>query len=139
MAKTSQPTDYDVFISYSHRDRGRVEQLREQLTRSGLSVWWDEHIYSGDRFVAEIFEHIAQCGVVLVCWSRNSRERPWVQMEADHAEKEKKTDCFFYCCGICHTGSNLCRIYMALRIYVYKRFLYWSSYKGITGRRMDCE
>ena len=39
----------DIFISYAHEDRSRIERLAATLEAEGLSVWWDRHI-AGFRY-----------------------------------------------------------------------------------------
>lgn len=34
--------DYDVFLSYSHKDKAVVRELASRLKQDGLRVWLDE-------------------------------------------------------------------------------------------------
>ena len=40
----------DVFVSYSSFDRERVRPIVEELTTSGMNVWWDSRIAPGAGF-----------------------------------------------------------------------------------------
>ena len=41
----------DIFLSYSSKDRGRIESLVQALEGQGWSVFWDrQHILPGEAF-----------------------------------------------------------------------------------------
>ena len=40
----------DVFISYKAEDRRRIQPLVQALHADGYSVWWDQHIGTGDEW-----------------------------------------------------------------------------------------
>jgi TIR domain len=61
------------FISYSHHDAARVEQLQRQLhpvTRAlGVDLWIDERIRAGDQWDRNIKEALARAKLFLFCIS----------------------------------------------------------------------
>lgn len=40
----------DVFISYKAEDRRRIQALVQAVKADGYSVWWDQHIGTGDEW-----------------------------------------------------------------------------------------
>ena len=75
----------NVFISYSRRDRERVNQLADALQGEGLSVWWDPNLVPGRKFRQMIAEQLAAADCVVVVWTAASLESDWVQDEAEEA------------------------------------------------------
>jgi hypothetical protein len=75
----------DVFVSYAHRNLGRVKPISKSLSEAGYSVWWDDHLRAGDDFamVIERELHAAKCAVVV--WSDAARNSLWVRAEATEA------------------------------------------------------
>jgi serine/threonine-protein kinase len=62
----------DVFISYKAEDRPRIQPLIEALQAEGYSVWWDQHIGTGDDWRNAIEQQLEAAKCVVVAWSRNS-------------------------------------------------------------------
>lgn len=75
----------DVFVSYSHADRGRAERLAGAVEESGYSLWWDERLLPSDDYAQVIEREIADAGAVVVAWSATARESLWVRAEANEA------------------------------------------------------
>ncbi len=73
---------YDVFISYSRRDEGRVWQIVEALRREGLTVWIDTQQQSEEiRYGGRIVRAIRVCrSVVLMCSAQS--------FQSDHVVRE---------------------------------------------------
>ena len=80
---------YDIFVSYSHEDRARVQSLVSALTAEGWKVFWDRTIPPGESWRTYIGGPLAQAPAVIVCWSRQSIDSDWVTQEADDAAKRK--------------------------------------------------
>jgi TolB-like protein len=78
----------DVFISYKHEDRARVQPLVDALQSKGLEVWWDVGIGGGARWRQTIAENLSGARCVIVMWSEISvgPEGEFVQDEASHAK-----------------------------------------------------
>ncbi len=74
--------EIDVFVSYSHQDRARIEVLVQGLEAFGLTVWCDARLEAGQIYDAAIRRALRAARVVLVCWSRRSVESDWVRAEA---------------------------------------------------------
>lgn len=79
----------EVFLSYSHEDRGRAEEVAERLEAAGLTVWWDNELRRG-RFTEQIEKELARARCVVVLWSNASGEGDWVAAEADRGRIENK-------------------------------------------------
>ena len=80
----------DIFISYSHSDKGFVHQLANDLKAKGVKVWLDElNIDPGGNVVRAINEGIGHSSHMLVLLSRQSN---WVQEEwsAKYNEEVRK-------------------------------------------------
>ena len=75
----------DIFISYSSKDRAWVGTLAEELASNGWNIWWDRELLAGQDFGKRIAAEIASAKCVVVAWSRNSIESPWVIDEATDA------------------------------------------------------
>src|SRR6188472_4041094 len=72
----------DVFLSYAREDNDLAERLANALTASGVTVWWDHKIESGERFPQIIELELAAAKFVVVLWSRASIGSEWVGNEA---------------------------------------------------------
>ena len=49
-------TDPVVFLSYARPDKGTARLFAEAFQGSGLSVWWDDSLRSGETFDEAICE-----------------------------------------------------------------------------------
>ena len=79
----------DVFISYKAEDRKRIQPLVQALQADGYSVWWDEHIGTGDEWRQTIEKQLDSAKCVLVVWSKRSvgPDGNFVRDEAARAQK----------------------------------------------------
>lgn len=77
----------DVFLSYSQRDRSRVQKIVDALAKQGFEVWWDTSMLSGARFRTEIAKQLSQAKAVVVAWSNISINSEWVIDEAEFGKK----------------------------------------------------
>ena len=71
-----------VFLSYDRRDADRARLLAAALEKAGHAVWWDRHIKGGAQFGKEIEAALKAADAVVVLWSAQSVESPWVRDEA---------------------------------------------------------
>ncbi|MGI8705688.1 MAG: TIR domain-containing protein [Sphingomicrobium sp.] len=69
-ALVSRPAD--VFISYKAEDRRRIQPLVQALQAEGYSVWWDQHITTGDEWRSTIEQQLDAAKCVVVAWSKRS-------------------------------------------------------------------
>ena len=77
----------DVFISYSRKDRSRVEPIYKKLKGLKLEVWWDRKLQTGNSFRNVIQDYLNAASVVLVCWSKAAIKSQWVIDEAEEGQK----------------------------------------------------
>jgi hypothetical protein len=80
----------DVFISYSHRDRAKVEVLINRLLENGINVWWDEHLPPGETWDEQIERALDSAAIVLIVWSGTSIRSQEVMDEAYFARDRRK-------------------------------------------------
>ena len=80
---------YDIFVSYAHQDRERVQVLVSALAAEGWQVFWDRTIPAGETWRSYIGAPLGAVPVVIVCWSKDSVASDWVEQEADAAAKRK--------------------------------------------------
>lgn len=72
-----------VFVSYAREDAAKAKAIALALERASFDVWFDERIHSGSEFSREIEQALNDASAVVVLWSRNSVESPWVRDEAE--------------------------------------------------------
>jgi WD40 repeat protein len=77
-----------VFISYSHDhvDRRYVERLARYLSNSGISVWYDPDLATGERWVQILQQRIDTCAAFVVVMSPAAEASDWVDRELGQAE-----------------------------------------------------
>lgn len=80
----------EVFISYSRRDSGFVQELYQRLNEDPLSVWYDQKIKPGDDWWKRIKENIQQCDVFLFIISKEALASEYCQKEFQLAIDKKK-------------------------------------------------
>ncbi len=87
----NQPKKYDVFISYSRKDKKVVDMFVSRLAKEGFSVWIDKDgIESGDAFKHVIVNAIEQSTVVVFFSSAASNASMWTSKEIGVAIYENK-------------------------------------------------
>ena len=80
-----------IFISYSRRDLGFVEQLASDLKEAGLDVWYDlSDLVGGTRWRIEIENAIRISQHVVMVLSPDSVGSEWVEREYLFANNLKK-------------------------------------------------
>ena len=71
-----------VFISYARHDGPRVQKDVALLRAGGVRVFIDvQDIEAGSRWEAALETALAQCGRVIVFWSRAAKGSTWVDRE----------------------------------------------------------
>src|SRR5918912_1070756 len=72
-----------IFLSYAHEDRLRVEDLQRDLVEAGFSPWRDTtDILPGEKWADSIENAIRQADFILACLSAHSiNKRGGVQRE----------------------------------------------------------
>jgi TolB-like protein/tetratricopeptide (TPR) repeat protein len=71
-----------VFVSYAREDAAKAKAIAREIGQAGFDVWIDERIGSGSEYSREIERALADASAVVVVWSRNSVDSPWVRDEA---------------------------------------------------------
>ena len=71
-----------VFLSYDRDDAAKARPIAGALEKAGHEVWWDLHVRGGAQFSKVIEEALKASDVVVVLWSANAIESPWVRDEA---------------------------------------------------------
>ena len=83
---------YDVFISYSRKDKAIVDEIRQLLDANSITYWLDtEKIRMGSLFMGDIVDAIEKSDLVLFISSVNSNASHNVAKEISIADKFKKT------------------------------------------------
>jgi len=73
---------YDVFLSYSSKDKEKVYALAHRLKQDGLRVWLDAWaILPGDSIPLKIQQGLEQSRVLLMCMSPDYFASDWGRME----------------------------------------------------------
>ncbi len=81
---------HDIFLSYSTKDRERLQPLFQALERQGWSVFWDHRtIDIGDHWSKKINHAIRTSKCVVVVWSKASVDSEWVVEEANIGKQRK--------------------------------------------------
>jgi len=81
----------DIFISYANEDRDTAARLATHLESAGWRVWWDRRIPAGRTWRTVLAEALIDTSCMVVLWSENSVESPWVAEEAEEARRLGKT------------------------------------------------
>jgi hypothetical protein len=80
----------DIFVSYAHEDRARVEAFAQTLEDLGWSVWWDPRTRVGAEFDQVVEQQLDAARCVVVIWSSASVPSGWVRAEAAAADDQGK-------------------------------------------------
>ncbi|MEK0337958.1 MAG: toll/interleukin-1 receptor domain-containing protein, partial [Nitrosopumilus sp.] len=71
-----------IFISYSHKDKQRVQNIVKKIKGAGHDIWTDESRLSiSDAISSEIQKNIQNSDYVIVFLSSNSVDSKWVRQE----------------------------------------------------------
>ena len=81
---------YDVFISYSRKDKVKADSLCKAFDVAGVTYWIDRNIPGSANFLTEITSYIRNCKVVVFIASENSSKSEFTQKEILFALKHKK-------------------------------------------------
>jgi small GTP-binding protein len=88
--------NYDVFLTYSPKDKAAVRDIAEYLRAEGLRIWFDDwelhssdniwfddwELHSSDNIQAKIEEGLERSRVLVLCVSKNAFGTDWAQLEA---------------------------------------------------------
>lgn len=82
---SSGEKQYDVFISYAHRDNSVAEGIYRQLSQNGISVFYDMGLAIGSDWSTQIRSIIQKAKVVIAVISENSLKSECVKSEINLA------------------------------------------------------
>lgn len=81
----------NVFISYSSLNQKEIEWITELLFEMDIPYWKaPEMIPVGSNYAQEIPRAIKECGVFLVCVSKEAQNSIWIEKEIDSAINHRK-------------------------------------------------
>jgi TIR domain len=80
----------DIFLSYSSKDRDRVQLIRDALGEHGFDVFWDQTLPVGIDWDTWIRQHLTKAKCALIVWSKNSIASDNVRHEATIAKRQGK-------------------------------------------------
>ncbi len=76
-----------VFLSYSHKDEAMMQEIKEELTDEGITVWSDDELEWGTpSWERDVREAIRGAAAMVVLLSPNANESVWVGRELSMAE-----------------------------------------------------
>jgi hypothetical protein len=74
--------NYKVFIAHASENKSSARKIAERLTKSGYQAWFDEwEIKVGDSIVDRINDGIQDSAFMVVLFSKDSVNKPWVKKE----------------------------------------------------------
>ena len=75
-----------VFISYSHKDRDKVQYLANAFRLQQIDYFFDrDYLKGGDVFPLKIKEYIDSADLFVLCWSENAAKSEYVNRERHQA------------------------------------------------------
>ncbi|UJR08402.1 hypothetical protein I4U23_012672 [Adineta vaga] len=80
----SNSYQYDIMISYSHKDQKICRQIHQQLVKDGFRVWFDKDCLRGSTMIG-MANAIENSECVLVCMSTYYKQSVYCQSEAHYA------------------------------------------------------
>lgn len=73
---------WDLFISYSSKDKGIIKEIISDCKRYGISYWMDrEEVVPGDRITDVIEEGLKNSRSFMACFSKNQLKSGWCRAE----------------------------------------------------------
>jgi len=81
-----QQFEYDVFLSYSSKDKPTVQELAERLKQDGLRVWFDNWVINpGDLIPLAIERGLERSRTLVLVMSKNAFTSEWMTLERQTA------------------------------------------------------
>jgi glucokinase len=78
--------EYDIFLSYSSKDKDRALRVKECLAAKNYKVWLDAiEVLTGDDIVRKVFEGIKKSRYFAILLTHDSTESKWVREELSAA------------------------------------------------------
>lgn len=90
-AGSKQVAEYRVFISHSSLDKWVAERIAEKVAEAGADYWLDvRDLPGGGDIRREINQGVHECQEVIILFSSNSVDSPWVSFEIGAAYAKRK-------------------------------------------------
>ncbi len=87
----SSSRKYDVFLSYSMKDREWVSEFANALREAGVATWFDvAALTPGTRWQDEIQAALRASRTLVVVLSPNSIDSPWIFFEVGAAVADQQ-------------------------------------------------
>lgn len=87
----SPTTDYDIFLSYSNKDKSWVTEFVSALKGAGVKTWFDVHaLVPGERRDDRLQQAFRESSIIVVILSENSVASPWTFFELVATIADKK-------------------------------------------------
>lgn len=121
--KKSNDENNKLFISYSHKDKNKVQILEDKLRESGIPFWLDKYEISfGKSLNEEISKAMKEANIFILCLSENCIDGNYIRHEIDTIInnifiKKEKTNKIAIPLKL--DNVNLNQIYMGLENYKY--------------------
>ena len=81
-----QQFEYEVFLSYSSKDKPTVRELAERLKQDGLRVWFDNWVINpGDLIPLAIERGLERSRTLVLVMSKNAFISEWMTLERQTA------------------------------------------------------
>jgi hypothetical protein len=106
---------YDLFLSYSSRDRGVVSEIAEILIDMGIKVFMDTLLRPGDNWTEMLSKGLLDSRAFGICLSENSSKSEYVEKEIENALSKLSTKEDFMILPIMLPGSTYDMLPQALR------------------------
>ena len=78
-----------IFISYSHKDHDKMDQIKASLSRLHMRFWYDSGLHSGDDWNLVIAQRLEKAAVCLLLLSRESASSTYVKNELNFAQNHR--------------------------------------------------
>ena len=86
----------DIFISYSHKDKVKIDGIVSALTDKGFSIAYDESFSAGQLWDEKALEYILSTRCAIFFISENAMLSEPILLELKAAEKESKRSEYYY-------------------------------------------
>ena len=83
-------TTYNIFISYSRKNRTLVEKFADDLKAMGHNVWFDVDISGGQEWWSAILKKIRECDLFIFALTNHSLNSEACKLEYEYALDLKK-------------------------------------------------
>ena len=82
---------HEVFISYSSKNAEYANAVSEKLKSNGIECWIDvNNIRTARNFAQEIIDGLNEAKVIVLIYSKDSDQSPYVYREIETAFETKK-------------------------------------------------